>query len=151
MTQEMILSKITGVSTNGINYSAPANAFVGSAFTSAAGNTYFNMMRFGEGIIIKEDVGEGYKYTFLNGLKVYSLRDKTLIADETYHSLVYHIDSVKQLVMRMLLAKLKESSEQQGFNYDTNEAEQMIRKIINDAFNIDQRDMAKSQLIRLNA
>lgn len=47
MANEIALFRNFGLATpSAITYSAPMNAFVGTGFTSAAGNSYFNAARF---------------------------------------------------------------------------------------------------------
>lgn len=149
MTKEMILSKITGLQSNNIKFSAEANAFLGNAYTSMAGNHYFNAVRFGEGIIIKEDIGHGYKYTFLNGLRVYSIKEKKLIADASFHCQVYNKDLVRNKVTSMLIDKLNEAAEQQGFSFNDNDAKWIVKQIVEQAFVVDQRVLAEQQIKRL--
>lgn len=149
MTKEMILSKITGLQSNNIRFSAEANAFLGNAYTSMAGNHYFNAVRFGEGILIKEDIGHGYKYTFLNGLRVYSIKEKKLIADASFHCQVYNKEMVRNKVTSMLLNKLKEAAEQQDFSFNEAEANRIVKQIVEQAFALDQRILAEQQLKRL--
>lgn len=149
MTKEMILSKITGLQSNNIKFSAEANAFLGNAYTSMAGNHYLNAVRFGEGILIKEDIGHGYKYTFLNGLRVYSIKEKKLIADASFHSQVYNKDLVRNKVTSMLIDKLNEAAEQQGFSFNDNDAKRIVKQIVEQAFVVDQRVLAEQQIKRL--
>lgn len=149
MTKEMILSKITGLQSNNIKFSAEANAFLGNAYTSIAGNHYFNAVRFGEGILIKEDIGHGYKYTFLNGLRVYSIKEKKLIADASFHCQVYNKDLVRNKVTSMLIDKLNEAAEQQGFSFNDNDAKRIVKQIVEQAFVVDQHALAEKQLKRL--
>lgn len=149
MTKEMILSKITGLQSNNIKFSAEANAFLGNTYTSMAGNYYFNAVRFGEGILIKEDIGHGYKYTFLNGLQVYSIKEKKLIADASFHCQVYNKDLVRNKVTSMLIDKLNEAAEQQGFSFNDNDAKRIVKQIVEQAFVVDQRALAEQQLKRL--
>lgn len=149
MTKEMILSKITGLQSNNIKFSAEANAFLGNAYTSMAGNHYFNAVRFGEGILIKEDIGHGYKYTFLNGLRVYSIKEKKLIADASFHCQVYNKDLVRDKITSMLIDKLNEAAEQQGFSFNDNDAKRIVKQIVEQAFVVDQRALAEKQLKRL--
>ena len=151
MTQEMIISKIAGLSTTKVQYATALNAFVGNGFTSQAGNHYFYAVRFADGIVIKEDLGEGYKYTFLNGLKVYSIKDKTLIADAAYHNVVHSIELVKRKTKMMLLEKLREAAEQEGFSYSHTQAEQTVSRIVEEAFITDQRTMVNKQLNQLSS
>lgn len=149
MTTDIILSRLTGSDNSKLAYSTQANAFLGNGFTSSAGNHYYNALRFTEGILIKEDIGQGYKYTFLNGIKIYSLKDRTLITEEAYHNVEYSDQKVKQNVKVMLLEKLKEASLLQGFTYDVRVAELTITQLIENAFLTDQRQMAEQQFRRL--
>lgn len=150
MTKDIILRKITGLQTRNFNYAEKLNAFVGNGYTSMAGNHYFNALRFAEGIVIKEDIGQGYMYTFLNGLKVYSLKDKTLIADACFHKLRYTKEVSKGIAKEILLKKLQEAARHEGFKYDAHEAERVVTQIIDEAFFTDQRAFAANQMKRLS-
>ena len=68
MNNTLTLLKKNGLINSNISYSSVANAFLSKGYTSTAGNTYFNSIRVAEGILIKEDVGQGYAHTFLNGI-----------------------------------------------------------------------------------
>jgi hypothetical protein len=149
MTKELIISNITGIQSGSINYSTSINAFVAKGFTSNAGNHYFSAVRLSEGIVIKEDIGQGYAHKFLNGLKIFNLRDRTLIADETFHCQFYTTDNVCRQAKRMLLNKLEEASQIQGFKYDKREAERNIDRIVTDAFHTNQNEKASQELRRL--
>lgn len=149
MTKEMIISKIAGLQSQNLRYAANLNAFVGNGYTSAAGNHYFNLVRFGEGILIKEDLGQGFKYLFLNGLKVYSVKEKSLIADLSFHNVIYGKEKVINAVKNMLLNKLKEAANQEGFSYSLSEAQNKVSQIVEESFVIDQRTMADNQIRRL--
>ena len=73
----IVLFKDLGVSvSSNVTYSTSLNVFSSNGYTSAAGNTYFNSFRFADGILIKEDVGEGYAHTFLNGIRIFDLSTK---------------------------------------------------------------------------
>lgn len=148
MTKDVILANFLGIQQSGnVSYSNAINAFVGQGFTSTAGNHYFAAIRLTDGIIIKEDIGQGYARTFLNGLKIYNLRDKTLIADETFHCQFYTTEIAKKHAKRMLIGKLEEASKMQGFSYDKMEAEQTIEKLVWEAFHGNQNDMAKCTVL----
>src|SRR5690606_24188636 len=95
-TNNEMISLSNIVSSTGVTYSAQANAFLTQAYVSAANNAYFNAIRFAEGIIIKEDVGQGHTHTFLNGLRIYHAASRTLLADRTYHCCFYSEHIVKE-------------------------------------------------------
>ncbi len=129
-----------------LNFSESANAFITNGHTSFAGNTYIGVLRFAEGIIIKEDVGEGYAHTFLNGLRIYSIKDKTLLADRSYHCYFYSKEKVQSEAKKILLELLEEAAEANGFEMNRYEAGNAIEKILDNAFNSDQRLIAQNQM-----
>ena len=84
-----LLNKFGLAKTGSFNYSDQSNAFLGNGFTSAAGNTYFNSLRFVEGILVKEDVGQGYSRTFINAIRIYDIKSKDLLCEKSYHCAYY--------------------------------------------------------------
>ena len=144
MTKALVLKQF-GLTSAGINYSEKANAFLSSGYTSAAGNTYFNALRFAEGIVIKEDVGIGYAYKFLNGLRIYSLKDKAMLADRTYHNRIYSKHTLKQQAVNMLLEVLHDAAKKEKMNLNESQATKEIEKIIDSALNGNQLDILNKQ------
>lgn len=151
MTKELVLNKIMGLSSQAFTYSSPANAFIGKGFTSAAGNHYFASMRFSEGIIIQEDFGIGWKYQFINAIRIFSTNDRTMIADATFHNEHYTKERVQALATNMLMEKLRESAKREGYWFDEAAAMVTVREIVADAFRVNQMEMAEKQLKRLSA
>lgn len=151
MSKEIVLSRIMGLSTQSFSFSAPANAFVGNGYTSGAGNHYFSFIRFADGILIKEEIGIGYKYQFINAIRIYSIKDKTLLADSTFHGEIYNPERIKTLAIQMLMQKLRESAALENYRIDETEASKTIRQLVCDAYQVNQMDMAQKQLARLLA
>ena len=151
MTNSITIFEKHGLINSNVSYSEVANAFLSTGYTSQAGNTYFNSIRVAEGILIKEDVGVGYARTFLNGIKIYSIKDKTLLADKSFNSLFYSKQSVKGQAKRMLIEVLKEASLSQGLYFDENKASSIIDRVLDQAINEDQREMLLSQTKKLLA
>lgn len=98
-----------------------------------------------EGILIKEDVGIGYARTFLNGLKIYSIKDKTLIADKSFNTVFYSTSRVKMESKKMLLDVLEIASKKEGYIFNYTSAEVLIDKILTNAINSDQIELLKQQ------
>lgn len=144
MTKALVLKQF-GITKGNINYSEKANAFLSNGYTSLAGNTYFNAVRFAEGILIQESVGIGYAYRFLNGLKIYSLKDQTLIADNSFHSLIYSRFMIKTKATNMLLEVLRNAAKKEDLKLDENQAKEEIEKIIDAALSENQMEMLKRQ------
>jgi hypothetical protein len=142
-TKALALKKFGLPST--VNYSEAVNAFLTRGYTSLAGNTYYNAIRFAEGIVIKEDVGDGYYHSFLNGIKIYSLKDKTLLADRTFHCLFYSRYTVKSIATRMLMDVLREAAEAEGISFNEKKARKTIEKILDSAMNVNQIEMLQKQ------
>ncbi|GAB4349696.1 MAG: hypothetical protein OHK0038_28380 [Flammeovirgaceae bacterium] len=66
-----------------------ANTFLSQGYTSIAGNTYFSAFRIFPDFIIKEEVGQGWCHTFLNGIKIYSRQKGILLAEGNFHCTIY--------------------------------------------------------------
>lgn len=147
MANEIALFSKFGLATpSNIRYSSPMNAFVGSGYTSAAGNTYFNAVRFAEGILIKEDVGEGYAYTFLNGLKIYDLKTKKLLCEDSFHCNYYSKQTVKDEVKRMLKELIMDAARSEGYYISSSEVNKRINSMIDRCFAQNQIEMMGQQI-----
>jgi hypothetical protein len=65
--------------------------FLTTGYTSAAGNTYFQGIHLSNRLAIVFDIGVGYAYTFLNGMKLYCFdgTQKKLIGSRFYNCRCY--------------------------------------------------------------
>lgn len=145
MTTEIILSNLGLYLPSIANYSESANAFLTNGYVSTAGNTYFNAIRMGNGFVIKEDVGQGYLHTFLNGIRIYSLKDRQLIADKTFHNNIYSPDKVKSEACDMLTSIIIAAARNEGNILVWSEVRNVIKKEVYSAFETDQRKMLTQQ------
>jgi len=138
MNNSITIYEKYGLTTNGLQYSEQINALVSQGYTSSANNTYFNAFRLADGILIKEDVGIGYCRTFLNGIKIYTLKDRQLIADQRYSCVYYSKDELNWRVQKLLLEKLTESARVEGLTLNIEQAKQIISQVVNKALYGDQ-------------
>lgn len=145
MNNSLTVFEKFGLINANVSYSEVANAFLSTGYTSAAGNTYFNSIRVAEGILIKEDIGNGYAHTFLNGLKIYSIKDKTLLADKSFHTLFYSVSTVKNEAKKMLLDVLKKAAKNENYSFDAAQAGAMIDEILENAMGSNQLAMLQQQ------
>lgn len=85
-------------------YSKERNMFLANAYTSAAGNTYFQGIRLNDRIKIKYDLGQGYAYLFLNGIHIYGFDgDKErLLNARFYHCQGYYESFAKNECISMI-------------------------------------------------
>jgi hypothetical protein len=75
-----------------LTYNAAKNILLTQGYTSQAGNTYFQGVRFSDRIVITQQIGRGYCYIFLNGLKIYGYNgtEMTLIGERSYDTCYYN-------------------------------------------------------------
>jgi len=140
-----LFNKLGLIRSSDFNYSESVNAFLGNAFTSMAGNTYLNEIRFLEGLVIKEDIGHGYAHTFVNGIRIFDIRSKKLICERLYHCTYYSTIFLRSEVRKMLIDFLLTSTRKEGITIDYNDAVRHIAMIVDKAFNTDQRHMLEMQ------
>ena len=148
METSLVLSKI-GINTGMVSYSENVNAFLSLGYTSLAGNTYYNEIRIANGIAIVGSLGDGYWYKFLNGIKIYSLKDKELVAEKHFHNHIYGKESVKHHAKSMLLEALLEASKEEGWSFDEKQASKEIDRIVDESFSTNQIEMLKKQARKL--
>lgn len=55
-----------------LTYNAKHNLYLTTGYTSASNNTYFKGVRFSPRLAVHYDIGQGYAYTFLNGITLYA-------------------------------------------------------------------------------
>lgn len=66
---QRILPSLSG---SQISYNAAKNIFLTMGNTSPAGNTYYRAIRLSKRLAVFFNIGEGYKYTFLNGITLFA-------------------------------------------------------------------------------
>lgn len=69
--QTIVAKSLPVLSGESITYNAAKNIFLTQGYTSAAGNTYYKAIRISDRLAVYYDLGQGYKYTFLNGIKLF--------------------------------------------------------------------------------
>lgn len=141
MNNSMAIFQEHGLINSNVSYSEVVNAFLSNGYTSSAGNTYFNSFRAAGGILIKEDIGQGYAHTFLNGIKIYAIKDKTLLVDKSFNNVRYNEIRVKIEAKKLLLKLLVDSLGSEWYNLNFNRAEEVIEDLLNQALNENQKDL----------
>ena len=74
MTPVSIIAEkaLPALSGSSLTYNAAKNVFLTQGYTTLANNTYYRAIRFSNRLIVRYDIGEGYKHTFLNGIKLFA-------------------------------------------------------------------------------
>lgn len=148
MDNSMVIFQKYGMVNSSLTYSEIANAFLTLGYTSKAGNTYFSVLRIGEGLLIKEDIGEASYGSFLNAVRIFSLKSKTLLAENIFSGKWYSENVVKSAARKMLIDLLKEAHQIEHISFDEDFANRQIDKVLDIAFNEDQRKMLENNTIK---
>lgn len=69
--QTIVAKNLPALSGESITYNAAKNIFLTQGYTSATGNMYYKAIRISDRLAVYYDLGQGYKYTFLNGIKLF--------------------------------------------------------------------------------
>ena len=69
--QTIATKALPALSGEQLTYNAAKNVFLSQGYTSAAGNMYYKAIRLSNRLVVYYDLGQGYAYTFLNGIKLF--------------------------------------------------------------------------------
>ena len=69
--QTLVAKNLPALSGESTTYNAAKNIFLTQGYTSVAGNMYYKAIRISDRLVVYYDLGQGYKYTFLNGIKLF--------------------------------------------------------------------------------
>lgn len=91
--QTIATKALPALSGEQVTYNAVKNVFLSQGYTSAAGNTYYRAIRLSNRLMVYYDLGQGYAYTFLNGIKLYCFdgQKANLIAQKYWGGCDYRI------------------------------------------------------------
>ena len=67
----IVAKNLPALSGESLTYNAAKNVFLTTGYTSAAGNMYYRAIRLLDRLAVYYDLGQGYAYTFLNGIKLF--------------------------------------------------------------------------------
>lgn len=139
--QTIVAKSLPALSGESLTYSPSRNMFVTPGYTCAGGNTYFKAIRFSDRLIVYYDLSLGYKYVFLNGIKLFCFdgQKSNIIAQKCWNGddwKVYSEQFAKEQSILMLKNYLESQlkiqgtcvSEQEIFSYARNMIEETQRK-----------------------
>lgn len=91
--QAIATKALPAMSGEQVTYNAAKNVFLSQGYTSAAGNMYYKAIRLSNRLVVFYDLGQGYAYTFLNGIKLfcYDGQKASLIAQKYWGGCDYRI------------------------------------------------------------
>ena len=91
--QTIATKALPALSGEQVTYNAAKNVFLSQGYTSAAGNMYYKAIRLSNRLVVYYDLGQGYAYTFLNGIKLFCFdgQKAQLIAQKYWGGCDYRI------------------------------------------------------------
>ena len=69
--QRIAAKNLPALSGESLTYNAAKNVFLTMGYTSPAGNMYYKAVRLSNRLMVYYELGQGYAYTFLNGIKLF--------------------------------------------------------------------------------
>ena len=69
--QRIAAKNLPALSGESLTYNAAKNVFLTMGFTSPVGNVYYKAVRLSNRLMVYYELGQGYAYTFLNGIKLF--------------------------------------------------------------------------------
>ena len=117
-----------------LTYNEKKNILLTEGYTSAAGNTYFQGIRMSDRIVVSYQLGQGYCYLFLNGIRIYAYngRELQLIAQDFYHCNVFSEYSAKMQAMKLVKNYLSNQATLTGRSVKTEMIEDMALSLVNE-------------------
>lgn len=131
----VVETALPALSGSAVTYNADKNIYLSDGYTSVAGNTYFQGLRFSDRIIINYDFGQGYAFLFLNGIRIYGYngKDKRLIASRTYYSQCFGENFAKRECEQMIVEYMEGQVKLMNASVDQRQLEDFSAALVQDA------------------
>lgn len=126
---------LPALSGSSVHYDANRNMICTSSYTSSAGNSYYQGIRLSDRLLINVDLGQGYSYLFMNGLKLYCFdgRNQKLIGSRLFHSYCYSDSAVTLESEEILFHYLKSQSGMIGASVSDSQLHDFSRAMVFEA------------------
>lgn len=117
-------------------YNKEKNIYLTDGYTSRAGNTYFQGIRLSDRIIIKENIGQGYAYTFLNEIQIFGFDGNMpqLLTSRSYNCKIYDESFVKSECTDLINEYLKNQCLLSGGITSSRELQSITNLLVNEAY-----------------
>lgn len=128
---------LPALSGESLTYNAAKNVFLTMGYTSVAGNMYYKAIRLSEKLAVYYHIGEGYAYTFLNGITLFAWNGSkaNVIAQKLWGGSNYRIfneQSAKEESILMLKNYLEGQAKLMNENIDEKSLLDFSRAMINE-------------------
>lgn len=131
---QVVNRALPSLSGSSISFDAGRNFFCTSSYTSAAGNSYYQGIRLSDRLIMNLDLGQGYWYLFVNGIKLYCFdgQNKKLIASKSYSCQCYSDYFVRKECENLLFDYLRTQSRFIGSSISDHQLEDFSKKMVSE-------------------
>ncbi len=125
---------LPAVTNKSVSYSSSKGAYLTDGWTSAAGNTYGQLMYLSPQLAIVCDFGVGYAHTFLNGLKVlrYNGQKAELVDSRFYYNCSFNDAFVRSEAAKIVSEFIEGQLRLTGSYTSSSEIENMAKRLIDD-------------------
>ena len=133
--QRIAAKNLPALSGESLTYNAARNVFLTMGYTSPAGNMYYKAIRLSNRLMVYYDLGQGYAYTFLNGIKLFCWDGQKghLIAQKSWGGSdwrVFNEQFAKEQSILMLKGFLEEQLKLQGAQVSDKELACFARNMV---------------------
>lgn len=125
---------LPAVTNKSVTYSSSKGAYLTDGWTSAAGNTYGQLMYLSPQLAIVCDFGVGYAHTFLNGLKIlrYNGHKAEVVDSRSYNSLFFDDAFVRSEAAEIIAEFIESQLRLTGAYASSEEIKNMAKSLIED-------------------
>lgn len=140
----LVEKSLPAMSGSKVSYNSKNNIFLTSGYTSAAGNTYYQGIRLSDRIVVKYNLGQGYKYLFLNGIQIYGFNGTgtTLLASRAFLCTCFDESLAKRQCVDMVMSYLKGQMKLAGTSVSESQLSQFADSLVGEAMKNQPKQLA---------
>ena len=133
---KLVNTALPALSGSKVHYNSQSNMLETDGYTSIAGNTYYQGILLNDRIIINFDLGQGYVFLFLNGIRVYGYNgnEKHLIGSRTYYCCSFNKEFAKNQVVEIVIDYMKAQMKLMNNTCDENTVRSFSQKLVESTF-----------------
>ena len=133
---KLVNTALPALSGSKVHYNSQSNMLETDGYTSTAGNTYYQGIILNDRIIINFDLGQGYVFLFLNGIRVYGYNgnEKHLIGSRTYYCCGFNKEFAKNQVVEIVIDYMKAQMKLMNNTCDENTVRSFSQKLVESTF-----------------
>lgn len=142
-TSNRVNEILPAITTKHVSYNSSLGAFLTDGWTSAAGNTYGQLMYLSPRLAIVCDFGVGWAYTFLNGIKVlrFNGRKAELVDSRSYHCCIYDDNFVRRESAEIVSHFIETQMLLSGVHVSSFDVVETARRLVGDTVNYSKKQL----------